>query len=306
MKAFSKHVVSHNYYKGAVDSILNCIDTTASRREPASTLLTGPAGVGKTTVCKYVVQKIGAGSLVETEWGTVQTVPAFYCGVPAGVTLKSLSMSMLIELGCTQLSGDGTTLLYRLMTLLHTCQTQVIMLDEFHHLLARGAEKTKVQVCDWIKTLMNETLIPVILVGMPECEAIIDDHPQLARRYPFRAHLQPLAYSFNDARSDYIKTLKSFSFRLKELGHFESGVHLTDQHVANSIYVATSGNMNSIRQLLHEAFKMALARDNGEFSLDDLTNSFGSQKLEGSLIKHGNPFLLDPQDIKQIISRHAA
>ncbi|WP_247257747.1 TniB family NTP-binding protein [Pseudomonas moorei] len=300
---FSKHIVAHGYYKDAVDQILKSIHTTAARREPASTLLTGPSGVGKSTACKYVMQKIGAKQEIETEWGIVQTVPAFYCGLPAGTTLKSLTISMLAQLGCNQLNGDATTLLYRLMTLLKTCKTQVILLDEFDHLLAKGAEKTKILVCNWVKTLMNETLIPVVLAGMPECQSIVDEHPQLARRYPFRANLRPLEFASNDSQSDYLKTLKSLGAQINRIGAFSDSIYLTDQTISARIYAATGGNMNSLRQLLHEAFSLALTRNIGVFSEQDLANSYGCQILEGSLIKHGNPFTMAPQEIRSIISR---
>jgi Cdc6-like AAA superfamily ATPase len=266
-------------------------------------LLTGLSGVGKSTVCKYVVQQIGGRKQIESEWGVIETVPAFYCELPAGPTLKSLTIGMLAQLGCAHLSGDATTLLYRLITLLKTCQTQVILLDEFHHLLGKGAEKTKILVCDWVKTLMNRTLIPVVIAGTPECESIVDEHPQLARRYPFRASLRTLEYTSLNTQSDYLKVLKSLGAQIKKIGEFSDSVYLTDQALAAKIFVASGGNMNSLRQLLHEAFRIALERNTGEFSENDLAASYESQFLEGTLIKFKNPFKLDSHEVRGIISR---
>ncbi|MFJ5296840.1 TniB family NTP-binding protein [Pseudomonas sp. NPDC088368] len=303
MTDFSKHIVAHCYYKDALAQIHKSIITTATRREPSSVLLTGPSGVGKSTVCKYIVQQIGGHKEVETEWGIIQTVPAFYCELPAGPTLKSLTITMLAQLGCSHLTGDTQALLYRLVTLLETCQTKVILLDEFHHLLAKGAEKTKSLVCDWVKTLMNKTLIPVVIAGMPACESIVDEYPQLARRYPFRANLRPLEYASADNQSDYLKVLKSLGTQINKIGGFSTSIYLTDQTLAAKIFVASGGNMNSLRQLLHEAFRIALERNSGTFSEQDLGDSYASQFLEGSLVKIKNPFALEPHEVRSIISR---
>lgn len=305
MTEFSKHIVVHCYYKDALEKIHKSIITTATRREPSSALLTGLSGVGKSTVCKYVVQQIGGRKEVETEWGIIETVPAFYCELPAGPTLKSLTMGMLAQLGCVHLNGDATALLYRLITLLKTCQTQVILLDEFHHLLGKGAEKTKGLVCDWVKTLMNRTLIPVVIAGTPECESIVDEHPQLARRYPFRTNLRPLEYTSLENQSNYLKVLKSLGAQINKIGEFSESIYLTDQALAAKIFVASGGNMNSLRQLLHEAFRIALERNTGTFSEKDLAASYDSQCLEGALVKFKNPFALDNQEVRGIISRNS-
>lgn len=306
LKSFSNHIVQHTVYSEATEKIMQCIEITSTRREPASAMLVGEPGSGKTTICKHIVQQFGPGYVVQNDHGITSTVPAFYCGVPAGVSVKSLSVHMLTKLGCHELRGDSISLMERLSQLLITCETKVIMLDEFHHLLLRGAERTRAVVCDWIKTLMNETLIPIVLVGMPECETIVDDHPQLSRRYPYRARLKPFDYATQTGDSIYIKTLKSFNKRMNEIGEFQNSFILTDRTTASAIYVATSGNMNAIRQLLHDALRIALIRNDSTFNIEDLAAAAQGFSSPNSLIKGRNPFLLSHSDINRIIaSRHA-
>lgn len=302
LEEFSRHIVLHTGYSEASQKILQSVEITASRREPSSAMLVGKPGSGKTTICKNVVQHFGPGSVVQNENGITSTVPAFYCGVPAGVSLKSLSVHMLTKLGCHELRGDAASLTTRLSRLLITCETRVILLDEFHHLLLRGAEKTRAVVCDWIKTLMNETLIPIILVGMPECEVIVDDHPQLARRYPYRARLPEFDFAVQSSDSIFIRTLKSFNKRMNEIGEFENSSILADRTTASAIYVATSGNMNAIRQLLHDAMRVALLRADATFTIDDLAEAAGSLTAVKSLVKGKNPFLLSHSEINRILT----
>jgi ABC-type dipeptide/oligopeptide/nickel transport system ATPase component len=299
---FSAVIVRHTSFTEATQKILRAVEITISRREPSAAMLVGKPGSGKTTICKSIVQHFGPGTVVQTEQGVVNTVPALYCSVPAGVTLKSLSVHMLTKLGCQDLRGDAITLMWRLSRLLSTCETQVILLDEFHHLLMRGAEKTRAVVCDWIKTLMNETLIPIILVGMPECEVIVDDHPQLARRYPYRARLPEFDFAVQSSNSIFIKTLKLFNQRMNEIGGFENSSILTDRSTASAIYVATSGNMNAIRQLLHDALRIALERADSTFTVNDLAEAAASLTSAKSLVKGKNPFLLSLTEINRILA----
>lgn len=298
---FSQFVVSHPEYSDALNCIARSIDSTMTRGEPASALLTGEPGTGKSTACKIALSQFGERRISTTEEGTTEIVPAFYCSLQAGATTKSLTTSMLQELGSNNVTGNSSALFKRLVTLLHTCQTKLIVLDEFDNLLRKGAEKSREQVCDWVRTLLNETLVPVAIVGIPSCEEIINAHPQLSRRYPYRHQMNHFTYSSLDPASAYSKTLRAFSGAIKRIGEFDNCISLSTDLPLKAMYVATGGNMNGIRQILNDAFRIALQRNDDSFDLSDLA---GATELSVIPTAHhrGNAFRLTDAALTRIIS----
>lgn len=71
----------------------------------------------------------------------------------------------------------------RLTELLSGCGVQLLVLDEFQHLVSR---RTSMEVVsDWVKTLLNRSDIALLLVGMPQTESVLVSNPQLNSRFSF-------------------------------------------------------------------------------------------------------------------------
>lgn len=301
LSQFAECIVSHPEYTQALDCIYRSVETTQVRGEPASALIVGEPGTGKSTVCKVAMSRFGARSVVTDEHGTREIVPAFYCSLNAGATIKTLTVSMLEKLGSTNTSGNNSTLFNRLVILLETCQTQLIVLDEFDNLLRKGAEKSREQVCDWVRTLLNETLVPIAIVGIPRCEEIINAHPQLSRRYPYRHQMTEFTYSTLDPKSVFSKTLRALGNTLKEVGEFTSCMNICADQYLKAMYLASGGNMNGIRQLLSDALKAALLRDDGCFTHEDLAKAVDLSFIPTAKCPN-NPFRLPPTSLDRIIA----
>lgn len=302
LKCFSERIVLHPEYTKALEKINQSSNTTARRGEPSSLLLTGESGTGKSTVCLSSLNQFGTPEIIKEPNGTFKTVPAFYCSLPAASTIKNLTIRMLQELGSTDTNGDNVSLTYKLVMLLKTCRTKHIFLDEFDNLLSKGAEKSRRSVCDWVRTLLNETLVPITLVGLPVCAEIVNDHPQLSRRYPYRHIMNPFNYASIDQASALSKTLNALGDAIREIGNFDNHINISSEHPITAIYLATGGNMNSIRILLHEAFESALLRNDGSFTIEDLACAFESINISTAKHTSKNPFRMCPDSLKKLIS----
>lgn len=301
LKLFAEYIISHPEYVHALNCIHRSIEATKVRGEPASALIVGNPGTGKSTVCKAAVASVGPRAIVTSEYGTKEVVPAFYCPLQPGSTTKTLTISMLQELGSTDASGNSSTLFKRLVKLLETCETKLIVLDEFDNLLRKGAEKSREQVCDWVRTLLNETLVPVAIVGVDSCEQIINAHPQLSRRYPYRHHMSEFAYSTLDPKSIYSKTVRALGNALESIGRFDECLSLGTDQPLKAIYLATGGNMNGIRQILNDALKSALTRNDGTFSKEDLAIAADLSFIPTAKY-HSNPFRLSLEALNKAIT----
>ena len=298
---FSEVIVSHPEYAEAMECILRGVEATKMRGEPASVLLTGEPGTGKSTVAKMALTHFGEERIVETDTGTTRIIPTIRCSLPAGATIKSLTVSMLQALGSNSENGNISTLFKRLVTLLKTCQTEIIVLDEFDNLLRKGADRTREQVCDWVRTLLNEALIPVVIVGIPTCEEIVNDHPQLSRRYPYRHTMSHFTYSALDPASTFSKTLRALSAAIKRIGGFDDCIMLNTDQPLKAMYLATGGNMNGMRQILNDAFRLALIRNDGTFGLRDLIAA-GDLSFIPTAFYQKNVFRLTDESLNKLIS----
>eukprot|EP01037_Dinobryon_pediforme_P031753 gene31753-36394_t len=159
--AIDNMYVSHPMLRSAIDGLSDCVSWSAVSAEPRGALLTGIGGAGKTTVCKAILKRFPALDIVEGD-SAIRTVPAFYASVPSPSTIRSLAASLLVSIG-DPLSpkGSAASLTTRLAHLLKVCRTQMILLDEFHNLLAEAAagQPHANRVCNWLRTLINETRV---------------------------------------------------------------------------------------------------------------------------------------------------
>lgn len=300
IKIFSNFIYPHPIYQDALKTINKAIFLTESSKEPMSALLTGVTGTGKSTLIKTIVANYPKSENIENAGAVIRTVPAYHCTVPADATIKALATEMLKYLDSSELRGDAVSLTKRLSRLLKTCETKVIFLDEFQHLLSKKARNGSDGVTDWVKTLMDDTRVPVILSGMPECEKIIDAHPQLAGRYSFRAHLKTFPYDLNN--SIYLlKVIEAFTNGLKKHVGIQKVPTLNDDEHLCAFYVATGGNMRSLRYLFIGALSNALMDKRDYLTEDDFIDACNEQQLNFRLAS-SNPFLNDYQKNKEIIA----
>jgi len=304
LSRFSSFTVAHPQFNIAMGVINEAIETTRIRSEPSSVLLLGDAGTGKTRICDILTAKNG-GTRVESVAGGVAFLrPVICCPVPPNATIKGLVDRILKELGSTKNNHPLCILEDRLFTLLETCKTLIIILDEWHHLISRGAEPTRNAVCNWVKVLANTFKGTVILSGMLRSEQIVDGDEQLAGRFPFRAYLRNFSLSTTEDIGIYYALLTSFSREISRSMPFEKIPSLTDEHLALALYAFCAGNLRFLRVLLHIAIKSALTRNNGIFSIEDLVYAANRVHNPKCLIKN-NPFELTLDQLQKCIRRRA-
>ncbi len=302
--AMDKVIVAHDMLKHTLSSLNDCIAWSGQNVEPQGAIVVGIGGTGKTTICKTILKQYPQQEIVENN-ARIMTIPAFYASVPSPSTIKSLALNLLESLGETTMKGSNAfALTKRLCTLLKTCRTKVILLDEFHHLLAEGSAggKQSVKVCNWLKTLINETKVMVCLVGVPECESLILKDTQMARRFSRCFRLGELhcgTQSVPGPLSSFLLSVaKKFTFQLELNGFVDFKVHLS----VTQVWAATSGNPAFVMQLLKEAASIALLANRKTVVLSDLAEAY-DRGLTFSVKKiKGNPFEMTRPELSVALS----
>jgi hypothetical protein len=238
--------------------------------DPDCLLLMGSTGAGKTTIYKTYAQNYPS---QETEEGSV--VPIIYATIPAAATVKGLVEALLKKLG-DPLHNKGTTInqTSRLYDLLKACQVELIFLDEFHHFIDRESDKVLKNVCDWLKNLILNTKIPIVLFGLPESEKILTvDNWQLSRRFNYRHSL--IRQFLSDVESQLPLATKS---------------ELAEKSLSERIYYATDGTIGHVMTLIRKGATLAIEQDLDRLDLSILGVIYDKHLKHDKFFKKTDPF----------------
>lgn len=153
-----------------------------SRRAGTSNglLIQGPSGVGKSTLIMEYIRSLEDAGSIDSEKRTV-----LFVEIPSSPTKKSLAAAMLTALKdpfATARGHSGEVKFARVVLLLKNLGVEVVALDEVQHLVdyhRHGAYET----ADWIKSLMNDTSITFVLLGLKRTERLLKANEQLRRRF---------------------------------------------------------------------------------------------------------------------------
>ncbi|WP_371234429.1 TniB family NTP-binding protein [Pseudomonas sp. QE6] len=299
---FATFTIAHPYFKLALDTIYEAIETTEICSEPSSVLLLGNGGTGKTRICKLLAARFGVQETKRSEEEIILTKPIINCPVPPHTTLKGLVERMLRELGAVNNNQSFGRLEYKLYTLLDTCQTKLVMLDEWQHLLSRGAEKTREAVGDWVKVLTDSIDGTVILSGTLKSEIIINEDDQLTGRFPYRAYLRNFSIDNKTDKDIFIGLICAFTGEIKRTMPFEEIVAMTDENILLALYAFTAGNLRTLRLTLHTALRCALERGDRQLLDTDLAYAASRIKSPKRLINK-NPFEVSFAELQKALYR---
>lgn len=260
MSLEEKLILLHKIYviypklKKLLDLIDYCRTHSKIATEPIGLLITGPRGQGKTTLCKrYTKQlprRIESGKLI---------VPVLSVGVPVPATIKNLASNILEAFGDPAADkGTIANMTMRIWRYTKFCETELFIFDEFQHFIDRDSLKVLHAVSDWLKMLMNDLGKPIVLMGMPKSESILNEaeNEQLGRRFPLREELVLFSWNRRPQREEFRKFLKMIEEKLP----LKEKSNLSDVEIAGRIFEATKGVIDDIMKLIRRATELALKK----------------------------------------------
>ncbi|MEK4479974.1 TniB family NTP-binding protein [Paenibacillus sp. FSL R5-0876] len=262
-----KIVVEHPQYQEVYEEIEEVHIISRESVQASHLYVYGLTGVGKTTIVKQYTDNF-CRQLTET--GTIIT--ALYVKVPPRLkTPKALASKILGEMGdLFANSGTDEEMGRRIIQYARECQLELIILDEFQHLIDRETHNVLATASDWLKLLTEELNIPVILCGLPESNAIFEYNEQLDGRYPRRILLEP--FGFGDKVQQ--KQFRIFLKTLDEGLPFSEISNLSDPSLASKMHYVTEGVPRYVKDILIEATKLSLKRGLDQINEDSLHDAF--------------------------------
>ena len=290
----NKLLVLHPRFREAVNVLTRCHNSKSCGGEPLCGAVLGASGTGKTTVVDHYIRQHPR---EETETATRQ--PVLKVTLQPDARPKGIAADILLALeDPAWSSGTVQTLTNRAVKLLLRCGVELIVLDEFHHLFDMERLKVMTKASQWVKVLIVNTGIPVVVCGMPESEHVLRaEHTE--RRFKERLTLHCFTWRTTPGRREFCGMLKKLDDSLP----LAQASGLAEQDLAGRFYLACRGVPDYLMTLVRGALAEALRRGGERIEMADLARVYEMQLAQQRvLLEQRNPFVgpLDASALERV------
>lgn len=238
--AFTQHLVEHERFVHGLLKI-NQVHRTHSS-EPSGLMLLGDAGLGKTRLVEDYKRRIDQPSTIERDRNTVLIVQ-----MAASSSVDRFYAKMLRALNDpAPASGRIADKEERVYTLLLEQGVELIVIDEVHNMLPSDTDGGRSSViANTLKNLMNETRLPVVMVGEPRAIALQERHKAIMSRFQNTHMLSAMSCS-TPAEIEYFQGYLNGVEQAMEM----KTVKLDSSEFAIRMWAASAGNPREIRKII--------------------------------------------------------
>jgi hypothetical protein len=278
-----KLIVLHPRFRDGVNLLERCHQSFAQPGEPVCGALLGTSGVGKTSVIDHYFKLHPP---YDTETATRQ--PVLRVTLQSDARPKGIAADILLALGDPAWSsGTVQTLTNRATRLLARCGVELIVFDEFHHLFDMDRARVMTKAAQWLKVLIVNTRIPVVVCGMPEAEHVLRaEHTE--RRFKERLTLRCFTWRTLAGRQEFLGMLK----RLDATLPLAESSKLAAADVAGRFFLACRGIPDYLMTLVRGGLAEALGRGSERIELADLARVFERRLAHQRILaEQANPFI---------------
>ena len=277
-------LIRYPRFKALHQDMRECQVLSRLANEPHCLSLEGVTGAGKSTLVRDYAALFPH---LEETGGT--RVPVFYVETPSPVTVKGMAATMLASLGDPAAhTGALWSMNFRLVRLMKACQVELVVLDDFHHLIDKETNRILEQVSDWLKVLIKETNIPFLVVGIEgKVVRILEANAQLSRLFAARQTLEPLHYAQTDDAS--LQEFARFVQYAEEALAIALPNTLPRAELLLRLHVATRGIVGNLMNLLRYAAWLTRQQQQDTIALPTLAAAF-DKRLSKHLKNQPNPF----------------
>lgn len=277
-------LVHYPRFKELHEDIRLCQEMSRMTHEPSCMVLEGVTGAGKTTLVRAYA---GAFPRRHTLHKTI--VPILYTATPAPLTVKAMASKMLEELGDpAAYRGTLWAKNQRLVHFIRECEIELVILDDFHHLIDSDSNRVNSLVSDWLKNLIKQTGVPYLVIGIENSvERILQANSQLSRLFAVREVLRPFAWEFDNEET--IQQFATFIHYAEATLDLVLSDEIERIQLVARLYEATGGVVGNVMKLLQLAKLLAVRSGETAVGLTHLKLAF-QKGLQIHMGLKNNPF----------------
>lgn len=261
--------------------------------EPECVFIGGLPGAGKTTLVEHYERLFPH---VAHEEGV--EVPVLCGRVPSKATDNNLATALLLKLEDPAAEmGTAFNRTMRLYRFIKACGVRLIIMDEFQHFVDKDSWRILKNVSDWLKNLIDETGVPIVLIGMPYAVEILDapGNEQLQRRFAVRSSIEPFRWDTDEERRQFRVFLRKVDDKLP----LNDCSNLSDPLTAFRFYCATNGRVGKVMKVVRKATEIALDEGLERLTFDALADAY-DERLMADQPESVNPFRSRQEDLRVV------
>ena len=291
-------LVPHRDFQRAKSRIETHLLAAQSYQEPTCVAVVGESRTGKSRLLENITKQYPK---QRTEEGS--NIPVLCIRTPSKPTVKALVEVMLKEIGDPLWfkRGSENEKTERLYTLLKQTKTHTAIIDEFQHFYDKVSHKVQHYLSDWLKIFVDRSGLMLIVAGLPDCMAVINQNQQLRGRFLAPIYMPRFDWTNVDAQGEFIACLESFQLGLKRYQFPD----LTSDEMAFRFYCATGGLIGYLAKILHQVCLNAQVENKFSISLKDLARAYEESVWVDTLLIE-NPFSKSFNIVPNVASLNAA
>src|SRR5690606_15421951 len=131
-------------------------------------------------------------------------------------------------------------------------------------------------VADWLKILVDDAEVSLVVAGLPRCMHVIDTNPQLKRRFQAPAVMPRFNWAITDQRLEFRSILDAMQEGLEPF----SFPDLASEEMSFRVYCATGGLIGRVANLLVQTLTDAIYANKTSITLQDLGRAAGRASFD--------------------------
>lgn len=242
--------------KTILNQLTDLINYPKRARMP-NLLIIGDTNTGKTTIAKHFHSQFPA--YMESPIHSV-VCPVLYLQAPPIADEGRFYASIIQRYAAPYRVSDRVERkMNQAITLMQNTQIKMLMIDEFHHILAGNSNKHRAML-NVIKYIGNELMIPIVGIGTKDAFVAIQSDPQLSNRFD-HAYLP---------RWQYGNEFRNILLSLEHVLPLKQPSNLIEKSIAEKILALTNGTFGEMYNLLTELAVYGVTSGEERISLDNL------------------------------------
>jgi hypothetical protein len=260
-------VLEHPRFTATVREIARLHARGREAKVAEGLLIVAQPGSGKTTVLEFY-EGFFPRYFTDTGW----KIPALRVLTPESPTVSSLAEEMQIALfDPTHAKGTTPTRTRKIKHLVNQSGVEIILLDEFQHFFDGFHRTESKRVSDWLKNLIAQIKIPIVLTGLPRSISVLNSNPQLRRRFAAPYYMAPFEFETIEQQLELRGVLKALEEQLPV-----KAPKLSEANMARRFYYASHGIFDYIIKILDEAVSRGGSDPEGALTMADFAAAFKS------------------------------